>query len=308
MVDNRVVIRFLLVVVATLSIGCGNGVIAQNQTNSLTLPEIPSTITDLSARREYLSEHYWDGFDFSDIELIKNDSLMGYAVAGYIQVLMMNSPDAVEKSVDISLSRALKHGYEPFERLSSKLEDYLYHPNSPMRNEELYIYVLRYTVEKSELEPIYKLRSRAQLEMALKNRVGEVATDFEYENRAGKLSTLQAIESPYTILFFNTPDCEDCTRVKNYIGGSSLLTQMVDVGVLTILGIYTEGNIEMWREALYPSNILNTADTKGKIDREQLYDLKALPCLYLLGSDKRVLLKDLSIEQIERALMRSQSR
>lgn len=38
------------------------------------------------------------------------------------------------------------------------------------------------------------------------------------------------------------------------------------------------------------------------IDREQLYDLQAIPSLYLLIQDKTVLLKDAAYEQIEQRL------
>jgi hypothetical protein len=35
------------------------------------------------------------------------------------------------------------------------------------------------------------------------------------------------------------------------------------------------------------------------ITRERLYDIKAIPTIYLLDSDKKVLLKDSSIEAVE---------
>lgn len=40
----------------------------------------------------------------------------------------------------------------------------------------------------------------------------------------------------------------------------------------------------------------------AKITERQLYDLKAMPTLYLLDKDKRVILKDAPVEQIEQWL------
>ncbi|MFI3265153.1 MAG: DUF5106 domain-containing protein [Rikenellaceae bacterium] len=289
--------------IAALLMGCGNSVAAPpSKSAAFTLPEIPSAIANINSRREYLALHYWDNFDFENINLIKNDSLRSIAVGGYIQVLLMNPPVVVEKSIDVSLSSALKSGYDQFEHITSTLEEYLYNPNSPMRNEELYIYILRYTVEKAQIDDIYKIRSKNQLSMVLKNRIGEVANDFRCEDIEGKIYTLSQIKTPYTILFFNTPDCGDCARVKAYIGSSTYLTEMVRTGKLTILAIYTEKDMEIWRNASYPSIILNTADTQGEISKNRLYDLKALPTLYLLDSNKTILLKDRSIEEIDRYL------
>ncbi len=293
-------------VVATLLMGCGNGANSSSTHSDtrphLALPTVPSTIADIDARREYLAMHFWDSIDLANMELLQSDSLMGLAITGYTQLLMMNPAEVVERSIDKSLSRALDLGYKSFESLTSRFEDYLYDPNSPMRNEELYIYVLRYTVERAPLAEVYKTRARRQLELALKNRVGERALDFSFESREGVSSTLYATQSEYTILFFNTPDCEECARIKGYIAHSELLTQMVDVEKLTILAIYAEANLEQWRAGEYPEEVVNCADTKGEILGRKLYDLKAMPTLYLLDRDKRVILKDRTINEIENFL------
>lgn len=292
----------MLVVVATLFVGRGNSVVMSQGRMVFTPPKIPAAIMGVENRRAYLADHYWDNFDLTSTELLGRDSLLGVAFGGYIGVLMMNPPAVAKESIRATLTRSLRGGYEPFEALTTKFEDYLYNPNSPMRDEELYIHVLRYTTQEAAIDDIYKIRPRKQLEMVLKNRTGRVATDFSCEGVSGKQYTLHEITTPYTILFFNSPDCDDCRRVKEYIGRSVHLTQLVRSGRLTIFGVYTERDFAMWRDATYPSTILNSADTHHTITQNRLYDLKALPTLYLLGSDKRVLLKDRSIEEIERAL------
>lgn len=45
--------------------------------------------------------------------------------------------------------------------------------------------------------------------------------------------------------------------------------------------------------------MLNARDASQVINRHRLYDLKAVPCLYLLDADKRVLLKDVTVEHLE---------
>ena len=48
--------------------------------------------------------------------------------------------------------------------------------------------------------------------------------------------------------------------------------------------------------------MINAYDAGQKITERQLYDLKAMPTLYLLDKDKRVILKDAPVEQIEQWL------
>lgn len=308
MVSKRLLFYICFLAITILFLGCGNSVVTNKDKKSdlkplFTMPSIPMMISNVENRREYLAQHYWDNFDFENIAHLENDSLMGCVITGYVQVLNMNPKSVIESSVNNMLERSLKLGYNTFEMVTSRFEDYLYDPNSPMRDEELYIYVLRYTVDVAELEDIYKIRSRNQLDMVLKNRVGHQSVNFEYESRDGSVSTLYTVKSPHTLLFFNTPDCEDCARVKDHIANSSLLAKMVKSEKITILAVYTEQDIDMWRAADYPSIILNTADVDGVINRDKLYDLKALPSLYLLDESKTVLLKDRSIEEIEKYLM-----
>ena len=73
-----------------------------------------------------------------------------------------------------------------FQYFSEMMEKYLYDPNSPLRNEEMYIAVLEYLTESSSLSDVEKIRPAHLLELALKNRIGTPATDFTYTLANGK--------------------------------------------------------------------------------------------------------------------------
>ena len=72
-------------------------------------------------------------------------------------------------------------------------------------------------------------------------------------------------------------------------------------GKLKILAIYTERNESVWNanKNLLPANWIVGKDISG-ITENEIYDLKAMPTLYLLDKDKRVLMKDLDIRDITR--------
>lgn len=88
-------------------------------------------------------------------------------------------------------------------------DKYLYEPNSPMHDEELHILVLRALLDNPCLSDTDKIRPRYLLEIAMKNRPGDVAADFTVTCRDGRRRQLSGIKADYVLVYFNDPDCED---------------------------------------------------------------------------------------------------
>ncbi len=271
-------------------------------TPKLSIPTPPSIITDPQQRVDYLVEHYWDNYNFGDSLLLSNRDFTDQAFVDFVVVLRDLPTASAQKGVDALLSRAFDADSVAFVRFVDLFEHYLYDPNSPFANEELYICVLNYVVGSDDIEPIDKLRAQSHLAMALKNRVGTLATNFEYTMNGGVKGDLYDLKANFTIIFFNNPDCHDCARVKEYIAASALFNQLCKGEEIKILSIYPDADLELWRAADYPPIVINSYDAGLTITNKELYDLKAIPTFYLLDRDKRVVLKDAPIEYIEMAL------
>lgn len=261
-------------------------------------------------RAEYLIARYWENFNFRDTALISRAEVTEQGFVDFLDMLPLVSTLKAQASLTSMMESASVDSamYAHFMDLTEK---YLYEPNSPFRNEEYYIPVLRHIVATDRLSDIDKVRPAYQLEMALKNRAGEVATDFSYTRTDGSRGRLSRLAADYTLLYFNSPDCTDCLRVKEYIAASELFVKLTAQALphpqLVILAVYPDEDTQMWKSTAYPSCMLNVHDAERTITRRQLYDLKAVPCLYLLDKDKRVLLKDATIGQIESYLKRNVS-
>ena len=194
----------------------------------------------------------------------------------------------------------------------SLFEKYLYYPNSPFRDDELYIPVLSNVMSSDLLRDGDKEIYAFQQSMILKNRVNTVSTDFVYTLANGESKNMHELKSDYLILFFSNPNCSSCATVTQEINNSSTLKNIFSLNssnknMLTVLSVYPDNNIEEWRRALPnmpQKNWINSYDDDAQVTNKRLYDIKAIPTLYLLDRDKKVILKDTSLEEIENYFMK----
>ena len=271
----------------------------QQKTKEFRLPDVPVTLTAPEDRAAYLSLHYWDHFDFADTSLISRPEITEQVFVDFISILP-HTPKAQE-AVDTLFRRALADR-EMLYHFISLGDKYLYEPNSPMHDEELHILFLRALVNHPGLEETDRIRPRHLLEMALKNRPGDVATDFTVVCRDGRSRRLSDIKAGYVLVYFNDPDCENCHRVKELLTLSPVVNDLLESGRLKLLSVCVEGKTPAWEKAEFPAGWIDGYDADQRLTREQVYDLKAMPTLYLLDAEKRVILKDASFEQVEERL------
>lgn len=260
------------------------------------LPHIPEVLATPEERAAYLSLHYWEHFDFTDMSLIGRPEVTEQAFVNFIGILPYTS--CAQEAVD-ALFRHAAAGEKMLRHFISLSDKYLYEPNSPMHNEELYILVLRTLVNHPRLTETDKLRPRQRLKLAMKNRPGDTAADFTFVCRDGTHRRLSELKADYLLLYFNDPDCDDCRRVKEQLSASQPLNRLLASGRLKVLSVCVEGKTAVWEKTLFPTRWTDSYDEGQQLTRKRIYDLKAMPKLYLLDAQKRVILKDASVEQIE---------
>ena len=101
-----------------------------------------------------------------------------------------------------------------------------------------------------------------------------------------------------------------CKQIQTAIGESQLLNDMLAKGSLKVLAIYPDRDLDAWHEyaPTMPSSWINSYDKGCVIEAERLYDLRAIPAMYLLDSHKTVLVRDsTSVAEIEQAVANSRS-
>ncbi len=255
-------------------------------------------ITNPEERADYLVKHYWDHFDFSDTAYIHLPEVTEQAFADYINVMNYATYAAVSSSIKNMLKKAEVDSLM-FAYFTDLYERYLYDPNSPFRNDEYYIPALEAIIGSSL--NVEKIRPTYLLELAKKNRVGEKASDFTYTLVGGKKSSLYAIKADYTLIFFYNPGCHTCKEIIEQLQSSLTINYLIDEKKLTILAVYPDEDLTEWKSYLsdIPKKWINSYDEGTHLKDKEIYDLKAIPTIYLLNKEKKVLLKDTTFEQLE---------
>ena len=148
-------------------------------------------------------------------------------------------------------------------------------------------------------------------DMVLKNRPGDQAGNFSfvravrnfpYTDDPSSVEYLYDLEAEYILVMFINLGCPSCHQVKEEIIRSELINQMVETRKLVILTVYPDKDLEGWQENLteLPAEWIHSYNPDGEIRNGSIYDLKAIPTLYLLDKNKRVMVKDaLSVKQLE---------
>lgn len=236
----------------------------ETKVEPFTIPEIPTMLNTPEERAQFITLHYWDNFNFSDTSLISHPEITEQAFANYVN-LLPHSPNYKE-GIETMMKKA-EADSAMFAHFASMAEKYFYDPNSPFRNEDFYVSTLNVILKSEKVDEWNKVRPAYQLGMAMKNRVGEKATMFPQ---------LAKSKGELILLFFHNPECENCKEIKEYIK-----TKELDKKVTLLM--------------------VNPDENKGL---EELYDLRAIPTLYLLNKEKTVLLKDAVIGQVEEYLLK----
>ena len=299
----------LLIIAAAAILVAGCGQRKAEQFQALPFPDVfpPAMMEDAQDRVEYMALNTWNRLTDPSREYPSDSTLVcgvkkidvEQKFATWCQILDMAGHNFAHKSINKLYDAALacemaNASSNIFETFIELVEKYFFDPNSPFRNEDYYGIYAERLAGYSGLTPEMKEKYALHASLCALNRVGTKATDFRFADRRGKMHTLYGVKAPYTLLFFSNPGCEACMNIINVLKGEPAISEMIASGKLAVLNIYIDEDLEAWRSymPIYPENWYNGFDPDFVIRAEHLYNVRAIPSLYLLDAGKTVILKD----------------
>ncbi len=301
--------NFTLLLLALIAVGCGGQKSKKSESEKpqtvhfkRVMPPVQSTP---EAQFQYMVDHYWDRFDFADTLFIERvDSVeMMRVYAEYIATYVgpYNGEPVARLMKRASVSRKM---LDYFATMSEKL---FHDPNSPLRSDELYIPVLEAQIAAPFYDQYEKMVPQYDLALASQNRIMKKANDFRYTVASGRTSNLYSLKADFVLIYINNPGCPMCRQIQEQLVASHIVADALKDGRLKILAIYPDEDLTLWREHPLPKSWINGYDKGRRLEKDRLYDLRAIPAMYLVDREKKVLVKDsTSVPEIERVIVEYQ--
>jgi hypothetical protein len=273
--------------------------------------------TDPLQRAGYAADRFWDRFtDTSKVYLCDSVTVNGVPVAAvesqmglFASLLGELPPDEGAKAVIRLYDRAdaFARKYPDsnvFDELGRLTRHYLYDPNSPVRNEDLYYFFVERLGRSDLVDNGYRAGYAWDARKCSLNRTGTPATDFAFTDTRGRIRTLYGIQAEYTVLIFGNPGCKACREIMEDMESTPEVAALIDAGRLKVVDVYIDQDIDDWKAHIpeYPAAWINGYDHRYAIRTDILYNVRGIPSIYLLDAEKTVLQKDTTPEKLLTAL------
>lgn len=300
----------ILSFVCLLAVACGSKKkvsVAGPQTRNFPSVSVPKVITDQQEGLEYVSAHFWDDFADTSRKWMEDSThiagvdktLLEEQIGMYTSLLSMIPLETARQDVEEFCSQVEKFERQDtasraFEESVALVKRYLYDPNSPVRNEDIYGALAARLASSEYVPESLKPSYQYDAQLCALNMAGTPASDFGFMDKDGHRGTLYGIKAPYTLLFFVNPGCPACAEIIQSIKSSEKIEDLVKGKVLAVLDMYIDDDIEAWREHCgdYPPQWITAYDKALTIRNELIYNVRAIPSLYVLDKDKKVIMKD----------------
>ena len=309
--------KIVFVAFLFLAVSCGGRKKAEPavQDRAFPQPTVPTAYTDPAERLEYLVSHYWDDF-FAGDGRTDSARVIGVpktgveqAMANYIAVLNEAPLSQAQKGMShlfdqLSAKQQADTSQRVYLAMTEMVAHYLYDPNSPVRDEDLYLPFVQKMAASPLTREDMRTAYRYEAQMCALNPRGSIAPDFVITLRNGTTVRMHSVKADKTLLFFSNPGCNNCKEIIDALQADEYARQLVRDGNLAVLNVYIDEDLKAWRDYMptYPREWLNGYDAAHILRQDLLYCIRAIPSLYLLDADKRVLLKDAPLDRVLQVL------
>lgn len=236
-------------------------------------PQVPGELKTVAGRADFVVKHYWDRFDFQDTTLLHRQEMAEQGFVNFIDLLPRLGGSLAVEGIKCFSQKAFAQKGREADYFMDLSERYLFNEDSSLRNDTLYALFLEAMDGTPASDEAMKSRHRFLIENIRKNKIGTVAADFTFRDREGRQQRLHQVKSPYTLLYFYDPDCEHCNEVAAAMAKEPVITANPAVRLVEV-------------------------DASRRQDLWELYFLRSFPVIYLLDAEKKVVLKDATLQQL----------
>ena len=285
------------------------------------LPPVPivNGKPDSAYPYQYVKQHYWDNVLFNEDRLLRTP-FFEPKLDEYFKYYVSADPDSIISEVKQMLLMA-KTGKEIYPYLLTKFTNKYINPEF-MGQDKVFVYLFENFYAKGDTVLLNHASRKSITERAyslMANQIGQQAPVLNLTDTSGKKVSLYSITAPFTIVTFWDPNCGHCKEeIPRYDSIYKAKWKTNGVAVYSV-NIYENENAAWkkfiadnklsadWHQVYQTKEDKLVEENAGLPNYRQLYDIFKTPTVYLLDNQKRILAKQLSLEQFD-ALMDAKKR
>jgi thiol-disulfide isomerase/thioredoxin len=287
------------------------------------LPAIPiiNGIADSTYPFYYVKNHYWDNVVFNDNRLLRTPFFEA-KLDEYFKNYVSREPDSIIEEVQYMLTVA-KTGKEIYPFLLFKFTNKYISPEF-MGQDKVFLHLFQNFFSKGDTVLLNNDSKKAITERAysiMANLIGNPAPPLNLNTMDNKLFSLYNSPATYTFIAFWDPTCGHCKeempRVDSFYTKNWKQLGVQVIGVNTNVKelaswkqFITEEHFDAgWMHVYQTEAALNAEVNAGKATTiRQLYDVFKTPTFYLLDKDKKIIAKNLTVDQFHDFLQAQQKK
>ncbi len=267
-------------------------------------PEVPDTIQDDSLRWRYLYDWFLANLPVGDEAMLRTPILHD-KVMFFLDRVVPPVPDTLCQVVSVLIRRSWGARLAFRYWVSTLLNHYA--ASRIMGMDAVYVcivdsYYARGLTPWLDSTTLQRIVFEASL---LKfTLIGKRAPEIFLPDTAGRYYSLYQVQAPYTILVFWDPDCGHCRRALPVL--AKVYKHYREYGV-KVFAVNVGTDSAHWVQFLHKHDLgdwIQVADLSGTDPVRYYYYIRGTPYIFLLDSNKTILAKQLSVEQVNELLSR----
>lgn len=257
-------------------------------------PIVPDSIASYQARCDYQAQHFFDFCDLS--KAFSNRTRMGEEFNVYLTITDNATPRVADREARAFMKKLDK---QPADQLfiAELAEARLYGDSAQAWLDALYLPYAESVAANRRIGKAEKARFAQQALQLRNSTVGQRIYPLPYTRPDGSTGNLAADSAEVTVIFFNTPGCDECEMARMRLAFDISTTDLIREGKMKVVSISLCEPDSEWH-----SFIASMPDewVKGAApDADLALDLRAgTPSFYILGRGSRIKFKHLDIDAL----------
>ncbi|MEZ4983523.1 MAG: redoxin domain-containing protein [Saprospiraceae bacterium] len=261
----------------------------------------------------YYRMEFWDGVDLGD-ERLMHTPVIANKLKRYFEELTPQQPDSIIVSLERLVNRIPDIKGSEYYKYFVNWVALKYEPTKTtlMDAEAVFVYLVKnhFTNERafwSDSANIYALQLRAD-EMAY-SLVGQPGPNVKVPDLNGTPRPLYDLKAPYLIVYLYNPDCEHCQEQSPKLVNLYRKWQQQPTPIADVYAIAIDTELDILKQYIAKTGMTwtNVFDPSNR-SIYKTYFVNVTPEIYVLDPDRKIIAKNLNVNQIEEVIRRDQEK